>query len=160
MIGQDIVASANPQGKFEEVIISGTPLPGTFMEIVPSSAMVGGRFTMRNVTRANGAIGPVCILRADSLQGKMPTDAYVSGTRGFVYWPVAGEYLNALISESVGTGTAGETNVGDRLAIQQDSGQLMAGGSLASRPFSLIERTGNDGKVDTIKLVQYLGNSA
>lgn len=160
MKGSDILLSTNPRGFFEEVIISGTPLPGTFMEIVPSTEPVGGRFTYRNVTRGNGVKGPVAILLSDTKQGKTATDAYVSGTRGVIYWPVAGEEMNALLSESAGTGTAGETNIGDLLAIQKDSGQLMAGGALGSTPFYLMEHGGVDGLTDTLKWVKYLGNQA
>lgn len=160
MRGSSVIASACPRGHREECIISGTPLPGTCAEIVPSTIDVGGVFTYRNVTRSNGAKGPVVVFLEDRQQGKLITDAYVSGTRGFLYWPVAGEELNLLVRETVGTGTAGEENVGDLLAIEKATGELMAGGALASTPFYLLEHGGVDLGDDNLRLVKYLGNNA
>jgi hypothetical protein len=157
--GTKIVCDADPKGHFEEVIISGTPYPGTFMEMM-STAPVGGRYSYRNVTRANGAKGEVAILCEDSNQGKTATDAYVSGTRGLIYWPIAGEELNALLRESAGTGTLGEENIGDLLAIEKTTGELMAGGALASTPFKLMEHVGGSSGTDQLVLVKYLGNQA
>jgi hypothetical protein len=157
--GSEIILTNNPKGIFDEGIISGTPKPGTCVEIVPTTAPVGGRFTYRAVTRANGAKGPVCVLLPDRLQGKLATDAYVTATRCFLYWPIAGEELNMLLRETVGTGTAGETNIGDLLAIESATGELMAGGALASQPFWLMEHLGVT-SADQLVFVKYLGNQA
>lgn len=159
--GTEIIISANPQGKFEECVISGTPLPGTCMELVPGTAPIGGKFTFRNVTRANGAKGPVCVLLPDRDQGKLATDAYVSGTRGFLYWPIAGEELNMLLRETSGTGTTGEVAIGDLLAIEKATGELMAAGALASAPFQLREHVGGAISAgDQLVWTQYIGNQA
>lgn len=159
--GNSVILTGDPKGTWEECIVSGTPKPGTCMELVPTTAPVSGRFTYRAVTRSNGAAGPVTILDIDRQQGKIRTDAYVSGTRGFLYWPVAGEEFNMLLRESAGTGTGGETNIGDLLAIEKTTGELMAGGSLTSRPFMLMERVTQDVLgTDTHHWVKYLGNQA
>jgi hypothetical protein len=158
--GNAIVLAGNPKGHFEEIIVSGTPLPGTIMEIVPSTNPIGGRFTYRNVTRANGAKGPVAILDSDVNQGFPPGTRYVSGTQARIYWPIAGEELNAVLRETAGTGTLGEENIGDLLAIESATGELMAGGALASQPFYLLEHGGVSEAGDNLKMVKYLGNQA
>lgn len=157
--GTQIVVNAEPRGVLEECVISGTPKPGTIVELVPSTAPIGNRFTYRLCTRANGAKGPVTVLREDHLQGKLSTDAYVAGTVGFLYWPIAGDDLNMLLRETVGTGTAGEENIGDLLAIEKATGELMAGGALASTPFMLMEHLGVS-SADQLVWVKYLGNQA
>lgn len=158
--GNSVIVTADPKGTWEECIISGTDKPGVVMELVPTTAPVSGRFTYRATTRNNGAAGGIAILDIDRQQGKTRNDAYVSGTRAFLYWPVAGEEFNMLLSESVGTGTSGMTNIGDLLAVQKTSGQLIAGGALTSRPFMLMERVTLDTYVDTHHWVKYLGNQA
>lgn len=158
--GQQIIVSSNPQGKFDEGVASGTILPGTCIEKVTQTADSNGRFTYRNVTRGNGAKGPVIIALEDDMQGKLATDSITSGTRMRVYYPIAGEEFNMVLSESSGTGTVNETNIGDKLAVQMTSGQLMAGGALVSTPFELNERVTLDTLVDTLHWVTYLGNNA
>lgn len=160
MRGQEVIASANPKGHFEECIISGTPKPGTCMEIVPAVAAISGRFTYRLVTRASGAIGPICVLLRDELQGKLITDAYVNGTRGFLYWPVAGEELNMVIDDVVGTGCVEDTAIGDLLMVETVTGELMANSAGASAPFAALEKRSGFITADTLEWVKYLGNQA
>jgi hypothetical protein len=155
MQGYEIVASANPKGNFESIFVSGTPLPGTFMEIVPAVAKQGGRFTYRARSSAAGSTGPVAILEADSKQGVLPGTAYTSGSPARIYWPIHGEELNALLEESAGTGTSGEENIGDRLAISSD-GMLQAAGGATSAPFYLLEH-GGISATNPLKLVKYIG---
>lgn len=160
MRGNTIIVSSNPQGKFDEGTASGSILPGSHVEPVPATADTNGRFTYRNVTRGNGAKGPIIIALDDDLQGKLVTDAIVSGTRMRLYTPLAGEELNLVLSESSGTGTVNETAIGDKLAVQMTSGQLMAGGALVSTPYTLLERVSLDTLVDTLHHVRYDGNNA
>ena len=164
--GAEIIVSANPQGKFDECIVSGTPKPGTCMEIVPSTDPVGGRFTFRAVTRNDGAKGPIAVLLPDSFQGKLANDAYVTGTRGFLYWPLAGEELNMLLRYQPGTGTSLDENIGDLLEVDGASGKLQGvgtggpTGSHASAPFMLLEHLGLALTADTLIWTRYLGNNA
>lgn len=160
MRGNSIIVSSNPQGKFDEAVASGSILPGTHLEIVPATADVNGRFTLRNVTRGNGAKGAIIIALEDDEQGKLVTDTYTTGTRMRVYSPIMGEELNLVLSESSGTGTVNETAIGDKLAVQMTSGQLMAGGALVSTPYTLLERVSLDTLVDTLHHVRYDGNNA
>lgn len=166
MKGQKIIRAADPKGHFEECVISGTPSPGTVMELVPSTAAQGGRFTYRACTRNDGAKGGIAVLLEDGLQGKTVDDAYVSGTRGFLYWPVAGEELNMLLRDPVGTGTTNSTNIGDLLEVDGATGMLQAVGSggptgaHVSSPFMLLEHLGVDLTENTLVRVKYLGNNA
>lgn len=163
----EVIVSAQARGYREECIISGTPKPGTHMEIVPSTAPDGnGRFTYRACTRVDGSRGPVIILDVDGQQGKTRDDAYVSGTRGFLYWPVSGDELNLLIRDQPGTGTANMENIGDRLEIDGATGMLQpygtegSTGQHTSGPYWLMERRGVDVSTNVHVFVKYLGNQA
>ena len=164
--GNEIIVSAHPQGVFEECVISGTPKPGTLMEIVPSTEPVNGRFTYRAFSAGDGFKGPCVVLMPDSLQGKLATDAYVTGTRGFLYWPIAGETLNIMKRYQPGTGTANIENIGDKLEVDGATGMLQAvgtggpTGSHVSAPFYLLEHGGVADTADSLKWVKYLGNNA
>ncbi len=159
MRGQEIIISAEPRGRFDEGTIEGALYPGTCVEIKPSVDPSAGRPTYRQVSRADGAIGPVAVLLPMDAGGQLSTSPYTSGDRCRVYYPIAGDDLNMVIRSSSGTGTAGETNVGDKLAIQKGSGKLMPGGALTSQPFMLMEHVGLDTAAD-LAWVKYLGNQA
>jgi hypothetical protein len=160
--GTEILLSAQPQGKFEEGPISGTPAPGVVMEVKYNVAPLNGRFTWQPCTRALGVKGPVAILMPDRLQGKLQTDAYVSGTQCFIYWPIAGEQMNMQV-EFPGTGGGTVTVIGEKLAVAGDNtGALtLIPGAAGSFPFSCME-----GDVDlaapgnVLVFVQYEGNNA
>lgn len=160
--GETIIINSEPKGVFKEGIISGTPKPGTVMELVPSTVPVGGRFTWRAVTSrsANGAKGLMAVLLEDKLQGKLITDAYVSGTRGFLYCPIAGEELNMLLDYPGGTGTSDEDDIGELLTFENGTGKLIPAGSYASAPFMLLENLDTAITADTLVWTMYLGNQA
>lgn len=155
--GTKIIVASNPRGLFEEGIISGTPKPGTLMEKKAATVYVSGRPTYQAVTRADGAIGSVCVLLPDTMQGKLSTDAYVSGTRGFLYFPVAGEDLNLLVGDVAGT--ADDVAIGDKFGITQNTGKLKANSGFASAPFEANEVI-TDPVADYLLWVTYLGNQS
>lgn len=153
--GNTIIVSADPKGVFMEGVVSGTPKPGTIMEI-SSFTMVGGRFTWRAYQPGtDGERRLIAVLLEDNLQGKTPTDAYVDGTRCFLYCPIAGEELNCLLADVAGTGdahTAGET-----LIVDTGTGKLIATtGSPESEPFRLLESL-SALTADTLAHVMYTG---
>lgn len=159
--GSKIIISSEPRGVFMEGIISGTPKPGTCVQIQSGTAPVGGRFTFEVAAPGtNGAAQGVFVLLEDDLQGILATTAYVSGTRCFVYAPIAGEDLNMLLDNPGGTGTANEDTISNRLAIESGSGKLIAGGSYTSRPFMLMENLDTALSGDTLVWTKYLGNQA
>lgn len=169
--GLSIVVSADPRGVFLEGIISGTPKPGTCMQVKAATAPVGGRFTFEVVSRSSGAIGPIWVLREDDFQGKVgvsnvaaytggppaPGDAYVSGTRGFLYAPVAGEDLNMIVASV--SGTADDVAIGDLFGVQTATGKLLANSAFASAPFQALEVV-TDPTADYMLWCKYLGNAA
>lgn len=160
-LGNKILVNTEPKGRRQSCIISGTPKPGTHMEMVPATGPNGsGLYTYRTLTRADGAKGPLVVLLEDDEQGKTATDAYVSGTVGKLYWPLAGDELNLLKRDQPGTGTVGFDNVGDLLAIDGASGMLQAGGSLASQPYQLLEDLTADQSANSLVFVQCLGGTA
>lgn len=138
MIGNTIIVSADPVGKFLEGIVSGTPKPGTVMEV--SSYFTGGR---RHTWRAfqpgtDGQRRVIAVLIEDRMQGKLYSDAYVPGTRCFLYVPEPGEELNMLIADVAGTGDV--HTAGDTMIVQSGTGKLIVStGTPQSEPFRLEE---------------------
>lgn len=163
MKGNTIVVNGpDVRGKFEECTVSGTPKPGTCMQVT-SAAPAGGRFTYAAFSRGDGFRAEVCVLREDELQGRLATEAYVSGERGFLYWPVPGDELNMLLKYQPGTGTNLNENIGDLLEIDGATGKLQGvgtGGPTGSHlhaPFVLMEHLGVALSADVLVFVKYRG---
>jgi hypothetical protein len=158
--GNSIVVVANPRGLFREGTLKTgqTVKPGTVVQVDPSVAMVGGRFTYEIFNRAaDGATpkGAIWVVIEDSLQGHTVTDAYAAGDRLFLYSPAAGEELNMLLLDV--SGTADDHSVGEQLIIDEDTGKLIATtGSPAVTPFTLMEAV-TDPVADTLVWVEYTG---
>jgi hypothetical protein len=123
--GSEIIVSANPQGKFLEGYVSGTPKPGTIMQIKAATAAVEGRFTWEAFNRnADGDFGICAVLLPDSLQGAPVDTAYVSGARCFLYVPLPGEEMNVLKLDVAGT--ADDFAIGDYLMVDDGTGKVLA----------------------------------
>lgn len=135
--GSEIISSSPPKGQFLEGIVSGTPKPGVIMELKAGVAPVNGRYTYQAFSGSSGAKTPVIVLIEDKLQGKLATDAYVDGTRCFMYCPINGEELNMLFANIAGTGDA--FAIGDVMMTQTATGKLIADSSGASKPFKCME---------------------
>lgn len=152
----EIVVSSPRRGHEERCIVSGTPKPGTVMERVPTTAQQGGKFTFR-VYQPGGdghrrAIA-VLLPRSDMA----PTDAYVTGDEGIVYWPVQGELLNMLIDDD-GVGTSDDHTAGEMLIVDAGTGKLISStGTPESEAFRLCE-TLTDITADTLALCEYTGH--
>ena len=146
-LGNGIILTSPARGRFEECIISGTPKPGVVME-EKNTAKIQGRFTYEpaGTTAAAGSKGmsadgdriPICVLLADSYQGRLSTDAYVTGDRGFLYWPVNGDEINMLFQNAAGT--ADDVVIGDKLIIDDGTGKvLVSTGTVEEEPFQALE---------------------
>ena len=155
--GKEIIVSADPKGVFLEGIIDGTPKPGTCMQIKAGVAMVGGRFTYEvYAPGADGEQRAVLVLLPDHLQGRLHTDAYVSGTRGFLYCPAAGEELNMLVANI--SGTADDHSIGEVLMIDSGTGLLVTTtGSPEMESFICLE-VATDPVADALLLCMYTGH--
>lgn len=122
--GNQIIVTADPQGVFDEGTIDDTSKPGTLMEVVPGSGMIGGRFHFRAAAvGTDGKAAQHMVLLEDNGQGKTVTDAYVAGTRCRTYTPKSGEECNVLCGEVAGTGNT--YTVGARLIIDAEDGLLV-----------------------------------
>lgn len=132
--GESIIITTNPQGRKLEGVVSGTPYPGTVMEI-QTPYYQGNRHLWRVYqpgTDGNQRI--VAVLIEDKLQGKLVTDAYVDGTRCFLYVPQAGEELNMLFANI--SGTADDHPAGEVLMVDSGTGKLIVTtGTPESEPF-------------------------
>lgn len=134
-----IVLSGAPAGRFLEGIISGTPKPGTAVQISAGVEPVGGRLTWEVFNAAaDGDQRLVCILLNNWALGKGPTDAYVSGERCFMYCPIPGDELKVLAANISGTGDS--FAIGALLMIDDGTGKMIATtGSPESEPFVVME---------------------
>lgn len=136
--GNEIVLTA--KGRFMEGIIEGTPKPGTIMQLKAGAALVGGRPTYQVYNAdASGDRRPILVLDRDWGQGKTADDAYVTGTRGFLYAPAMGDELNVRVTVA-GTGTGDAITIGDRFIVEDGTGLLIATtGTPESEPFESME---------------------
>jgi hypothetical protein len=83
------------------------------MEVAPATAPVAGRHTWRFQQPTNDTdVRATFILLEDDMQGKIFSDAYVSGKRGFLYAPLPGEEMNIAVRDIAGTGDV--HTIGDR----------------------------------------------
>lgn len=156
--GNTIIVSANPQGKFMEGRISGTPKPGTAMQIKTSSGMGDdGRFTYEAYTPGtDGEQRETIILLEDWGLGKLMTEAYVDSDRGFLYSPVMGEELNVLKGDVAGT--ADDLAFGDMLMRDTGTGKyIKTTGSPESEDFQCLE-TITDPVADVLVHAKYTGS--
>lgn len=154
--GNDIIVSAPHRGVHDECIISGTPKPGTWMQIKAATEPVAGRYTYE--AYAPGSDGdevPMCILLADKAQGKLSTTAYADGDRGFLYFPVNGERLNVLAQDVSGTGD--DHAIGDLLIGDSGTGKFIADtGTPECKSFQVLE-TVTDPTADHLIHARFVG---
>lgn len=134
--GADIVLNASTMKKIEG-IISGTPKPGTIMQVKAATEPVMGRLTYETYAPGvgDGAPRALYILDIDYTQGKTEADAYVSGTRGFLYALRNGDEVNVRKADISGTGSATEDlAIGDRCLVVDGTGMIskVAVGIIAS----------------------------
>lgn len=158
-IGNEIIASAEPRGRFIEGIISGTPKPGTVMQVKAATEMIGGRFTWEvyNVD-SDGDQRLIAVLLPDQLQGRLATTAYVTGDRCFLYCPLPGEELNMLVL-AAGTATSDALAIGDQLMVDDGTGILIAEtGSPESEPFMALETVSDLVAAGALVHVVYTGH--
>lgn len=138
--GNGILVNLEPRGVFHEGYVSGTPKPGTVMQIQAGTAMDGtGRFTWEAFNAAaDGDQRLIAVLLEDKLQGKLSTDAYADGDRCRLYCPLPGEELNMLIADI--SGTADDHTVGEIMMVDDGTGKLIVTtGTPESEPFQLLE---------------------
>jgi len=148
MKGTRILAGAGTRGVFEDIFVTGTPKPGTVMELEPDTAAVGGVFTYAaygteacssgNFVDNDGDRKAIAILLEKDQEGKTYDDAYADGDMGRVYFPAMGEKANMLVENQSGTGDS--FGIGDELMVDNGTGKLMACDTDAeAHPFTCLE---------------------
>lgn len=167
--GNEIVVTGEPRGRFLECIVSGTPKPGTVMELKWSvTTPTNGRWTYEPAgTTANSGttLGmaadgnrlPIAVLLPDRMQGGLATTAYVSGTVGYLYFPLPGDEINMLIKDETGTGDTEDYVPGVKLIVDDGTGKLIQSSSTPeSEPFICLE-TVTDVAADTLTWCMFTG---
>lgn len=155
--GNNIIVSGQPKGVFTEGIIFGTPKPGTVLQLRAGVAKISGRFTWEvYAPGTDGDRRAIPVLLGDDPQGAISTDAYVSGARGFIYFPIMGEELNMLKGDVVGT--ADDFAIGDMLMVDTGTGKVIATtGSPESEAFQCLEAV-VDPTADVLVHCMFTGN--
>lgn len=123
--GQVIIISTQPRGKFMDVVISGTPVPGTCMEIMASFYQNGNHQVRVYQPGTDGERRAVMVLLEKNLVGANITDAYTDGENGRVYFPIAGEELNMLVKNETGTASTDEFADLEMATIDSGTGKLV-----------------------------------
>lgn len=152
-----IVLTAAPAGRFLEGYISGTPKPGTLMQVKAGVEMIGGRHTWEVFSgSADGERTLIAILRENQLMGRTITDAYANGDRGYLYCPIPGDELQVLLANISGTGD--HFAIADKLIHDSGTGKFIATtGSPESEPFIVMETLAAL-TADTLCHVMYTGH--
>lgn len=168
--GNEIIVESNPKGVHKEVIVVGTPKPGTCMMLqTGTDADANGHHSYVPATGgSDGAARSFCILTNElgALRGRLITDALVTGDLEKVYFPLAGEEFNMLCRDQPGTGTLGLSQVGDKLGIDAATGLLQPVNVAtpvitgAYAPFELLVRLGTDQTANFHAWVRYRGAQA
>ena len=133
-----VLLMGEPKGKFLSGRVSGTPSPGTNMQI-KATAFIGGK-PVWEVAAPSGGDGKPCliaILVEDFDQGKGISDAYVSGTECQVYCPIAGEDMLVRVGE--GGGTSNTLAIGDLVMSDAEDGIFVPNSSGTSVPWQVCE---------------------
>lgn len=155
--GNKVIVTPDPRGVRLEGKISGTPAPGTVMEVVPATALDGtGRATFRVFQRgSDGQRTPIIVAIPNPFNGQQCSDAYANNDHGFFYCPRMGDELNMLIADVAGTGDTHA--VGDFMIVKSGTGKLIVTtGTPQSEPFMLLEAEAAP-TADTYLLAMYTG---
>lgn len=159
-MSSEIIVTAAPKGNYFEGIISGTPKPGTIVQIQAGTALVGGRPTFEVYNRAADGdmpLGPLFVLNLDWMQGKAETAAFVTGGRCQVYAPLPADQLRLLAANIAGTGSGDEWAIGREGMVDDGTGKIVRlTGTPATRPFIAMESV-LDVTADTLVQFMYSG---
>lgn len=168
MRGKRIIVSADPQGKFTEMVVKTgeTHYPGQIVQIDPTVALSGGRNTAKIYDRAVDGDQPigafwVCTEDNMALQGKGITDSttfdsYAAGERASYYSPMAGEELNLLYLNL--SGTADDHAAGEIGMVDDGTGKIIATTGSPETEVCVIKETVTDPTADFLAWVEWSGH--
>lgn len=134
-----IIVSQEPRGRFFDGYVSGTPKPGTCMQIKAATEPVSGRHTWEVYNRAaDGTRALIVVLLENHLEGQGVDTAYVTGKMGHFYCPLPGDELLMILQDVSGTGDT--RAIGDVYMVDDGTGTLIATtGTPSAEPFTLLE---------------------
>lgn len=144
-LGNKISISVQPLARKRWMLSSGiTPKPGTVLQFKAATSPVAGQFTAELYDRdfhGNRPKGPLLILLEDDLQGRVSTDAYVSGDQLPVVTPYAGEEYNMLVANLTGSGSGAQdvVAIGDLWVPEDGTGKLISTASYGGTGIPEIE---------------------
>jgi len=158
------IVIAGPQdrrGVYENVYISGTPMPGTIMQLKAATEPVANVFTFEAYDRSadgNRPQGGHAVLVEKDDEGKTYADAYADGDMGKVYYPAEGEEINVLVS-AAGTGESDAQAIGDLYIVDDGTGYLVATtGTVENEPFVCRETVTDVAATGTLVRCQRTGS--
>jgi hypothetical protein len=155
-----IIVTSEPKGYFHEGIIIGTPKVGICVSL-KSTVRADGELEYEPWNgAADGERDEINILLEDWGQGKTRDDAYVTGSRCFMYTPYPGERFMMLAANLTGTGSGTDDAfaIGDKMIIDDGTGKLVkTTGSPEMEPFKVIAAVAAI-QADTHILVRYTGH--
>ncbi len=154
--GNKILVNPDPAGVRLEGTISGTPKPGTCMEI-KATALINGRPVYQVYQPGtDGDQRPVIVALEQPYDGTLATTAYADGDHGFFYAPIAGEEMNCLVADISGTGD--DHAIGDVMMIDSGTGLIIVTtGSPEMESFILLEAA-TDPTAAALMLMMYTGH--
>lgn len=134
-----VLTAPDPRGRFIEGIVSGTPKPGTVMQVKAATEPVGGKHTWEvYAPGTDGNQRVIAVLLDNWMLGRAPTEAYVTAEQCRLYFPVPGDELMMLVANIAGTGDA--FAIGAVLMVDTSTGKLIATtGTPESEPFVVME---------------------
>lgn len=160
--GNEIIVSAQPQGKFMEGYIKTGEtvlVPGTIWQIDATVSIIGGRHTFKvYVPGADGEqpLGPFWVLLPDHLQGRLATTAYTAGERAFFYSPEPGDELNLILLNISGTGD--DHALGEKLMVDNSTGKLIITTGSPETEVAVLLEAVTDPTTDTLAWVMWTGH--
>jgi hypothetical protein len=158
MKGTRVLITGEPKGRFIEGIVTGTPKPGTVMQL-QSTEPVQGDYTWGVYNRdasGNRPVGPNAIL-LEKGEGYDYQTAYESGYKCFLYIPLPGDEMNMLVAAS-GTATSDNQTIGGLYIVEDGTGLLVATtGSVEAEPFTCMETLTDVVAAGTMTHVMYNG---
>lgn len=150
---QILINGVQPNGRFVAGIISGTPLPGMAMEMVPATEPIGGLFTYRAVS-SQGVKENYFILLEDENQGCNVLTPMISGQVVRLYVPISGDELNLLVESESGTGH--HYAIGDNLIVDNNGKFILTTGTPGRTPCTCEETAGAPLSADTLLACRWI----
>ena len=160
-MGNKILVTSEPRGRFVEGKINGTPKPGTCMQIKNAAFSQGKPEYEVYAPGTDGDRQELLILLSGldhmaAPPGRAATEAYVDGEWGVMYVPQPGDELNILFGNA--GGTADDVAIGMLMICDTGTGKFLpTTGSPESEPFVSLEVI-TDPSADQLFHAQATGN--